>query len=66
MKKYLAVSVVLGTLFTSALAADSYTIDSGFAMASFDIPRVAFSSQRGLFKKTSGKVVLDLGAKKEV
>jgi polyisoprenoid-binding protein YceI len=64
MKKYLAVSVVLGTMLTSALAADSYTIDPGFAMASFDIPRVAFSSQRGLFKKTSGKVALDLGAKK--
>jgi polyisoprenoid-binding protein YceI len=63
MKKYLAVSVVQAIMLTSALAADSYTIDPGFAMASFDIPRVAFSSQRGLFKKTSGRVKLDLVAK---
>jgi polyisoprenoid-binding protein YceI len=64
MKKYIAASVLLGAVLTSALAADSYTIDPAFAMASFDIPRVAFSSQRGLFKKTSGKVSLDLAAKK--
>lgn len=64
MNRYLAVSILLGTALTSALAADSYTIDPGFSMASFDIPRVAFSSQRGLFTKTKGRVLLDLAAKK--
>lgn len=64
MHRYLAISVLLGTALTSALAADSYTIDPGYSIASFDIPRVAFSSQRGLFTKTKGRVLLDLAAKK--
>jgi polyisoprenoid-binding protein YceI len=64
MKKYLAISALLGTALTSAFSADSYTIDSAYSMASFDIPRVAFSAQRGLFKKTSGRVLLDWAAKK--
>jgi polyisoprenoid-binding protein YceI len=64
MKNYLAVSVLLGALLSPAFAADSYTIDSGLAVATFEIPLVAFSAQKGLFKKTSGKVTLDLGTKK--
>jgi polyisoprenoid-binding protein YceI len=64
MNKYLAFSALLSTSLTSAFALDSYTIDPASAMASFDIPRVAFSSQRGFFKKTTGRVLLDLAAKK--
>jgi polyisoprenoid-binding protein YceI len=64
MNRYLAVSVLLGASLSSAFAADSYTIDPGFSMASFEIPRVAFSSQRGLFTKTKGRVLLDLTAHK--
>jgi polyisoprenoid-binding protein YceI len=64
MNRYLAVSVLLGAALSSAFAADSYTIDPGFSMASFEIPRVAFSSQRGLFTKTKGRVLLDLPARK--
>jgi hypothetical protein len=36
MKRYLAVSVLLGASLPSAFAADSYTIDPAFAMASFN------------------------------
>jgi polyisoprenoid-binding protein YceI len=64
MNRYLAVSVLLGASLSSAFAADSYTIDPAYSMASFEIPRLAFSSQRGLFKKTNGRVLLDLVAKK--
>jgi polyisoprenoid-binding protein YceI len=64
MNKYLAASVLLSATLTSTFAADSYTIDPASATASFDIPRVAFSSQRGFFKKTKGRVLLDLVAKK--
>jgi len=63
MKKYLAISLVLSTIAASTLAADSYTIDSGYSRAHFDITRVGFSSQRGSFNKTSGKVTLDLANK---
>jgi polyisoprenoid-binding protein YceI len=64
MNRYLAVSVLLCASLSSAFAADSYTIDPAFAMASFNIPRVGFSSQTGLFTKTKGRVLLDLTAKK--
>jgi polyisoprenoid-binding protein YceI len=64
MKKYLALSLALSTFVPSAFAADSYTIDAGYSMAHFDIQRLGFSTQRGSFNKTSGKVTLDLAAKK--
>ncbi len=63
MNKYLAVSLGMALTFTSALAADSYTIDPGYSMAHFEITRLGFSSQRGSFNKTSGKVSLDMAAK---
>ncbi|WPC67886.1 YceI family protein [Rhodoferax ferrireducens] len=63
MKRYLVISIVLGTVVTSTLAADTYTIDPAYSPANFDIARVGFSSQRGTFKKTHGKVILDFAAK---
>lgn len=48
----------------SALAADSYTIDSHHTFPSFEIGHLGFSTQRGRFNETSGKVTLDAAAAK--
>ena len=64
MKRYLAPFLALSVAAASAIAADSYTIDPGYSLAHFDIKRLGFSTQRGSFTKTSGKVTLDLPAKK--
>ena len=63
MKKHLAISLILCAVGASAFAADIYTIDPGYSRAHFDITRLGFSTQRGAFNKTSGKVTLDLAAK---
>ncbi len=64
MKKHLAISLILCSVGAAAMAADSYTIDPGFSRAHFDITRLGFSTQRGAFNKTNGKVTLDLAAHK--
>jgi polyisoprenoid-binding protein YceI len=48
----------------SVLAADSYTIDSRHTFPSFEISHLGFSTQRGRFNETSGKVTLDAAAAK--
>ena len=63
MNKFLAFSLALCGAIASAHAADTYTIDPGFSTAHFEITRLGFSTQRGSFNKTSGKVKLDLEAK---
>ena len=52
------------TLAVSANAADSYTVDSTHTYPSFEINHLGFSTQRGRFDKTTGKIVLDAAAKK--
>jgi polyisoprenoid-binding protein YceI len=64
MKMWFALALLTSPLFTSAFAADSYTIDPEFSPPNFHIARVGFSSQSGTFKKTHGTVTLDLSAKK--
>jgi polyisoprenoid-binding protein YceI len=44
------------------LAAETYTIDSRHTFPSFEISHLGFSTQRGRFNKTSGKIFLDLQA----
>lgn len=63
MNRFFVSALVLGTAWSVAHAADTYTIDPTYSMAYFDIARVAFSSQRGSFTETSGTVVLDMKAK---
>ena len=68
MKPSLAV-VIVALLATPALAADagpapdtaggSYSIDPRHTFPMFEINHLGFSTQRGRFDKTSGKVVLD-------
>lgn len=64
MKKCFVISLVSSTLVASAFAADSYMIDPESSTANFYIERLGFSSQSGSFKKTRGKVTLDVPAKK--
>lgn len=46
----------------SVIAVDSYTIDSRHTFPSFEINHLGFSTQRGRFNETSGKVLLDTAA----
>lgn len=63
MKKPLA--MLLATLFaTPVWAADSYTVDSRHTFPVFEVNHMGFSTQRGRFNKSSGKVTLDTAAKK--
>lgn len=47
----------------SALAADSYTLDSTHTFPRFEINHFGFSTHHGQFNKTAGKLVLDRAAK---
>ncbi len=50
-------------LTAPAAAADSYTIDPRHTYPVFEINHLGFSTQRGRFTKSSGKIVLDPAAK---
>jgi polyisoprenoid-binding protein YceI len=47
----------------SALAADSYTVDSAHTFPHFSINHLGFSTLQGRFDRTSGTVMLDRAAK---
>src|SRR5690348_6080344 len=47
----------------NAVAADSYTLDSSHSFPRFAINHFGFSTHRGQFNKTAGKLVLDRAAK---
>ncbi len=47
-----------------AYAAESYTIDQTHTWPMFEVNHLGFSTQRGRFNKTSGKITLDTTAKK--
>src|SRR3954471_10048392 len=47
----------------AALAADTYTLDSSHSFPRFSINHFGFSTHRGQFNKTAGKIVLDRAAK---
>ena len=64
MRKSLFTSLAIGiALPFSALAADSYTIDSTHTYPHFSISHLGFSTMQGRFDSTSGKVTLDRAAK---
>lgn len=43
--------------------ADSYTVDERHSFPSFEVSHIGFSTQRGRFNKTSGKITLDTQAR---
>ena len=64
MKKLLLACVLAAAGVLPALAADTYTIDPEYTVPSFEVEHLGFTTQRGRFDKTEGKVVLDMAAKK--
>lgn len=53
-----------GLLAAPAFAADSYTIDSRHTYPMFEVNHMGFSTQRGRFNQSSGKITLDTAAQK--
>lgn len=63
MNKY--PGMIIAVLFAVPVyAADSYTIDPTHTWPSFEVNHLGYSTQRGRFGKTSGKITLDVAAKK--
>lgn len=58
----IATAMVIGAS-TAAQAAESYTIDSNHTYPVFEVKHLGFSTQRGRFNKSSGKIMLDVAAK---
>jgi polyisoprenoid-binding protein YceI len=54
-----AFAILTSLASTSALAAESYTIDPNHTLPVFEVNHLGFTTQRGRFDKTSGKVQLD-------
>jgi polyisoprenoid-binding protein YceI len=63
MHKPIAAALASLALAAPALAADSYTIDPRHTWPVFEINHLGFSTQRGRFNETSGKITLDMAAK---
>src|SRR5574340_577211 len=63
MKKPIAI-LLASLLAAPALAADNYTIDSTHTWPVFEVNHMGFSTQRGRFNKSSGKISLEETAKK--
>ena len=59
---HVVVALVLG-ISVSVQAADSYTIDSRHTYPVFEVNHLGFSTQRGRFNKSVGKIALDTAAK---
>lgn len=68
MRKHIVRNLALTALTVlgingTAVAADSYTIESNHTFPRFEINHFGFSTHHGQFNKTSGKLVLDRAAK---
>jgi polyisoprenoid-binding protein YceI len=64
MRKNVLVALTLSAaLPLSAVAADSYTLDSAHTYPHFTISHLGFSTMHGRFDSTKGKVTLDRAAK---
>jgi len=64
MQKYLAALILSAALSASAFAVDGYTIDPNHTFPLFEVNHFGFSTQRGRFDRSTGKITLDLAAKK--
>ena len=56
--------LIAALLTTPVYAADNSTIDSRHTWPVFEVNHMGFSTQRGRFNKSSGKITLDIAAKK--
>jgi polyisoprenoid-binding protein YceI len=62
LKIRLAAALTASALSLPLFAADSYTVDPRHTFPSFEVLHLGFSTQRGRFNKTGGKIVLDRAA----
>jgi len=56
--------IAAALLAAPAYAADSYTVDPRHTWPVFEVNHLGFSTQRGRFNSSSGKITLDTAAKK--
>jgi polyisoprenoid-binding protein YceI len=63
MNKSILAFIIGSSISFSALAANRYTVDPSHTFPSFEISHLGFSTQRGRFDETSGKITLDTKAK---
>ena len=63
MIKPICIATAMVIAATGAQAADSYTIDSRHTYPVFEVNHLGFSTQRGRFNKSAGKIVVDTAAK---
>lgn len=63
MKNALTAIAIIAVSSSTAFAADSYTMDPAHTYASFEINHLGFSTARGGFYESAGKVALDPAAK---
>jgi polyisoprenoid-binding protein YceI len=63
MQKTLLIALFGAVLAAPAFAAESYTIDPRHTFPTFEVNHFGWSTQRGRFDKSSGKIVLDRAAK---
>lgn len=64
MNHYLAAAAMASALTVPAVSAQTYTIDPGYTVPSFEIQHMATTTLHGQFKKTEGKIVLDAAHRK--
>ena len=63
MLKKTVFAVLAGALAFPAYAADSYSVDPRHTWPQYEIMHLGFSTQRGRFNETAGKILLDRAAK---
>ena len=66
MNKKICLCYLVAAFALPAFAADTYTIDPEYTIPTFEVEHLGFTTQRGRFDKTEGRVVLDFAAKKGV
>ncbi len=60
-----SLNMLLASLLAApSYAADVYTIDPAHTWPEFEINHLGYSTQRGRFNKSSGKITLDIAARK--
>lgn len=59
MKLKVSVLLLAGVISGPSYAADTYVFDPEFTIPAFEVGHLGFTTQRGRFGKTQGKVVLD-------
>jgi polyisoprenoid-binding protein YceI len=64
MKKYVVAFAAAVLLTPPAFSADAYTMDPEYTIPVFEVQHLGFTTQRGRFNKTQGKILLDIPAKK--